>query len=170
MHEAHLQYVKQLREPAKQTLNRLFALLDEFDATDRDFLLGHVYLTFYFRDLDDRSDTAVRGRYERFKDHCVGLNNNRLVDQSFLVPAVVGYVLAAMAHHADESQLESWRLGTVESADAIMAEKKTGSVPTQRANRMIDSHLEHIDALRAQVAYASKLYEQFCERVVRRLL
>ena len=173
LHPAHIRYLKMV---GPNTLAHLFSLLDELESKERDQILGMTYhnvISPRYKDAPPGYEGTIGGlmidpvHYHAFKDKCFKLRPT--VAEHFLVSAIVNDVLQCVFHRADTTSVDVL-LRRYDNMITQCEERIRIGSPDADVLRKIIRDMEKSKRTAGRNArQAYKLYQLFCERVVKRL-
>lgn len=173
IHPAHAYF---LRWPLYHTLGYLFEILESVGPERFKSTLDLTYLSIINPSSKQATDAEqTLGElldkpisYSEFRRKCLEISS--LIDQGFLVQAIITSALSSAYHLADDSdmprQVGSWKTWLETYAAAVEAGTHTKE-DYERFRRTAENHLNRLPNLLAQ---AKVEYRDFCESVVAPLL
>ena len=170
--EQHIQYVTLPPHPDRDTPDNLFQQLDSLDVFERDRMLVWMYLAFL--EPPERHGTAeteeekLELRYNRFEEKVRRAATGMF--EPFLVYATVSYTLACLRECGDKAGLDALFHKCHSKLKLLRNRIAAGTLLPDAGESLIRNLEEHINNLPAEVDLARRLYETFCEKVVKELL
>lgn len=170
MHSAHQAFASR---PSFCSLADLFVLLDEIDARDRHFMLGPLYQQV-FRTTTAMiapgmtEDEAISMVYDRFKEQI----NSFLatVSSALLVTGIVTTTLVWLHGSSDDSLIDDFIESNQRDLQTHQKQLESGEITEQQFDRLRGEIEERLNNLRSDMALRRAHYEQFCEKVVARIV
>ena len=171
MNEFDARYIFSLPYRETNSLENLFAALDEIELLERHRLLGlsHIYSMLDFDGSvignSGTEEEVAEGDYRRFKDNCLTIQ--RLGPEDFFVAySVVTAILATLRHSAFSQTAEdriAWFQGSVEFV------KAKGS-PPEIVSRFEQHAQDAVNNAKVDIEQSKQRYDTFCNKVVAKLL
>jgi len=174
IHPAHAQYLKHTK-PNK--LDYFFTLMDELDKTDMEPYLNHVERAVIkprmrkpIKKGETLNDLVVdKVSYSVFKTKCYELSE--FVSQSFLVSAIVNYILQGIFRTADHFTLDE----SVAHSQSFINTANDYSIKSEfidedTRDSMRKMYQKFIDEAPDNTRKAYKVYQRFCDNVVSKLI
>lgn len=172
LHPAHIFYSKNLNS---NTLEYFFETLDKLDEKKRDEILALASLSVIkpewrepVSDGEKLGDLIVGDlSYPAFKDKCLSLAE--IVEPSFLVQAIMDFVLRELFHSADETNVEGWKQSDERMIKEFQENIDRGEKP-EFYKGMLEISKNKLLNTNQRTKQRYELYEYFCETVVIPLL
>ncbi|MGE0536248.1 MAG: hypothetical protein AB7O68_14810 [Pirellulales bacterium] len=170
MHLAHQTFAAR---PTFCSLADIFALLDEIDARDRNFMLGPLYQQV-FRTTSVKiapgmtEDDAMLAVYDRFKEQINSFVAT--VPSALLVTGIVTTTLVWLHGSSDESLIDDFIESNQRDLQTHQERLESGEITEQQFDRRRGEIEERLNNLRSDMALRRAHYEQFCEKVVARIV
>ncbi len=168
----HIQYVTLPPHPDRNSPDDLFRLLDSLDVFERDRMLPWMYLAFLeapvTQGTTETEEKRLELRYNKFEHKFRHAAISAF--EPFLVHAAVTYTLAYLRECGDQACLEAVLQKSQAALKVLKRRIAEGTLLPEAGEAMIGSLEEHINNLHADVEVARQRYEQFCEKVVKKML
>lgn len=169
---SHIQYVTLAPHPDRNSLENLFRLLEKLDVFESDRMLTWMYLAFLEAPVTQGTAETEEERLElrynkferKFRHTAIG------VFEPFLVHAVVTYTLAYLRECGDRACLDAVLHKSQSALEVLNRRIAERTLLPEVGEAMIGNLEEHINNLHADVELARQRYEEFCEKVVKKML
>lgn len=167
LHPAHILYSKNFNS---NTLDYFFETLDKLDEKKRGEILSFVSLAVIkpeWKEPVSMNEKVGDLSYSAFKEKCRSLGE--IVEPSFLVQAIMDFVLRDLFHSADETNVEGWKQSDERMIKEFQEHIDRGERP-EFYQAMIEISRNKLLSTDQRIRERYALYEYFCENVVIPLL
>ena len=179
MHPVHFQFITTPPPLGQYTIDRLFALLDQFNPERRNAILSAAYICYTLGDNSGYSpETAKEDMYRDFKkaftDHTM---LQRLADEDdsrwrdgYVVYGLICYLLVEALRNCERDVYEGFRGNNQEQLKQFEEAMQGDDTARQRAMQWSAKGVKQMDRIYVAKFMRRLAYRQFCEQVVEPLL